>query len=127
MEIDIDALEAAAQKATPGPWIYSPMTEREDPEIGASNGSRVAALVAADITKANSAYIASANPAVVLELVRRLREADEARIIGEYLKWIEDGNANNMHQIIAASIIHAAPIWEKSRQEFLAAAAGGAQ
>ena len=71
--IDIDNLEALARAATPGPWAFSPMTETEDPEIGAANGSRVAVLVAADITKANSAYVAAANPAAVLDLIKEMK------------------------------------------------------
>lgn len=73
MTVDLEHLKALALAATPGPWTYSPMTETEDPEIGAANGSRVAALVCADMTKQNSAFIAAANPAVVLELVARIR------------------------------------------------------
>lgn len=76
----IEHLKALALAATPGPWKYSPMTETEDPEIGAANGSRVAALVAADMTKANSAYIAAANPAVTLKLLKRLARV-EARVL----------------------------------------------
>lgn len=71
--IDTNNLEALARAATPGPWAFSPMTETEDPEIGAANGSRVAVLVAADITKANSAYVAAANPAAVLELIKEMK------------------------------------------------------
>lgn len=73
--IDLENIETLARAATPGPWVFAPMTEKEDPEIAAANGSRVATLGAADITKANSAYIAAANPAAVLELIEKLRVA----------------------------------------------------
>jgi hypothetical protein len=71
--IDIENIEVLARTATPGPWFFSPMTETVDPEIGAANGSRVATLAAADITKANCAYIAAANPAAVLALIKELK------------------------------------------------------
>lgn len=73
--IDLENIETLARAATPGPWVFALMTEKEDPEIAAANGSRVATLGAADITKANSAYIAAANPAAVLELIEKLRVA----------------------------------------------------
>ncbi|MBB5610596.1 MULTISPECIES: hypothetical protein [unclassified Janthinobacterium] len=71
--IDIDNIEVLARSATPGPWFFSPMTETVDPEISAANGTRVATLAAADITKANCAYIAAANPAAVLALIKELK------------------------------------------------------
>lgn len=71
--IDIDNIEVLARSATPGPWFFSPMTETVDPEISAANGPRIATLAAADITKANCAYIAAANPAAVMALIKELK------------------------------------------------------
>jgi hypothetical protein len=81
--IDLDMLQALAKDATPGPWTYCPMTETEDPEIGAMNGSRVAALVSADITKQNSRFIAAANPSSVLKLIAAARRAASGGRDGE--------------------------------------------
>ncbi len=72
---DLQQLKALALAATPGPWEYKPMGETTDPEIAAANGSRVCSLVAADMTKQNSRYIAAANPAVVLDLIARIERA----------------------------------------------------
>ncbi|XSC46269.1 ead/Ea22-like family protein [Bradyrhizobium sp. RDT10] len=82
MEIDIDALEIAAHAATPGPWV----AERNDNptefwfasgylDVGpAIIGVEYGKLGAPEL--ANAAYIAAANPAVVLELVERLKAAE---------------------------------------------------
>jgi hypothetical protein len=75
--IDLDALEAAARAATPGPWvrdgtgIYSPDgritdVQQEPGYIGSPDFN-------------NSKYIALANPAAILALVGRLRDAESDR------------------------------------------------
>jgi glycerate-2-kinase len=79
MKIDIDALEAAARAAKPSPWVA-------DEEGGVSytnaNGIRYQFIPEVDVWEADHAvedavFIAAANPAVVLELVRRLKAAEE--------------------------------------------------
>jgi len=76
MPDDYSALEALARAATPGPWVYNKTTEDANAEIAASNGSCVADLLAGDVTRANSAFIAAFNPAAVLALIKRLRVAE---------------------------------------------------
>jgi hypothetical protein len=107
-KIDLDALEQAALKATPGPWE---VVHRDDdhsmtmtviaPKGSMGNSSNVmrlsddpnqANVIAItwhqltpwagqeafnnDQSDANDSFIAAANPAVILELIRRLREAE---------------------------------------------------
>lgn len=80
-------LMGLAEAATRGPWTFTPMGETTDPEIGAANGSRVAALVAADMTKQNAAFIAAANPATIIAL---LQELDGARFAAaQHLNTVE--------------------------------------
>ena len=93
MKVDLDRLERFAISATPGPWKAT--SQKLRPQLPL----RIMEVVAApgeppiipwkgfdtcDRPKterlANSRFIAAANPAVVLELVRRLREA-EARVL----------------------------------------------
>lgn len=81
VDTDLDALEAAARAATPGPWehladrgIISTVSTATEPKIGL-----------AICYGPNAAYIAAANPAAVLALideVHRLRAA-VARVRGE--------------------------------------------
>jgi hypothetical protein len=90
MKVDLDRLERFAVSATPGPWKAT--SQKLRPQLPL----RIMEVVAApgeppiipwkgfdtcDRPKterlANSSFIAAANPAVVLELVRRLREADD--------------------------------------------------
>lgn len=86
MELNLNELERLAKAATPGPWHSPGMGEVHDdandcvivdvcwreegslPDDSVGNG-----------TQEDADFIAAANPAVVLELVRRLREA-EARV-----------------------------------------------
>jgi len=109
MEIDLNEIERRANAATPGPWDFEPLHSEgsygsgpdcrsgfDSYEIRANGGilldtlnSDVASvseewnsdeLYAWDETgKRNLAFVATANPAVVLELVRRLRAAERWR------------------------------------------------
>jgi hypothetical protein len=73
---DSTKLETLAQAATEGTWEFLGMTATRDPEIRASNGSRVANLAQADMTKQNAAFVAAANPATILAIVRDLAAKD---------------------------------------------------
>lgn len=106
-DINLDALEAAALDATPGPWkavdtpgagleIYADvplqlgMQSRQWPAFSTANADIKKDLVAYEtwvqfpseklnnIQAKNAIHIATANPAVVLELIRRLRAAEGA-------------------------------------------------
>lgn len=94
MEIDLNELERLANAATPGPWV------RQD---FYSSGSRFGVdgpdgeVICASFGAARSAdyeHIAAANPAVVLELVRRLRQsgmdAERYRKLRDENAWGED-------------------------------------
>ncbi|HIF6261484.1 TPA: ead/Ea22-like family protein [Raoultella ornithinolytica] len=72
------SLKAAAEKATPGNWRYLKTTPFMDAEISAANHARVVNLLAGDVTEANSAFIALANPANILALVEAMEEAQRA-------------------------------------------------
>jgi len=85
IEIDLDALERAALAATPGPWHSPGMGEVHSvehhvivdvcwPEHGVPVDDSVG-----NGTQEDADYIAAANPAVILELVRRLRAAGEEK------------------------------------------------
>lgn len=71
------AMKAAAEKATPGNWRYLKTTPFMDAEISAANHARVVNLLAGDVTEANSAFIALANPANILALVEALEKAQQ--------------------------------------------------
>ena len=90
MKVDLDRLERLAVSATPGPWKAT--SQKLRPQLPLRIMEVVAApgeppiipwkgFDACDMTKterlANSRFIAAANPAVVLELARRLREAEK--------------------------------------------------
>ena len=77
-DLDLDALEAAAMVATAGPWM------REVVSVVSQSDGRVALTGKSclpysddDERERNANFIAAANPAVVLELVRRLRELEQ--------------------------------------------------
>jgi len=92
--LDIDALEALALKATPGPWAYKKTTAHSNAEIEAINGIRVADLFSGNVTKANSYFMAASNPAAVLELINRermAREDEKAAFNGAYRRGLIEG------------------------------------
>lgn len=83
--LDLNALQAAAEAATPGKWMWD-----ADPVKGDPLGRRRAQVIATGRTVTRSyytndqgekdaAFIAAANPAVVLALIDRLRKAEAAR------------------------------------------------
>lgn len=83
MDIDIDALEVAARKATAGPWDVKRSDQRTEFWFEAGYLDVGPAMIGVEYGKlgkqevADADFIAAANPAVVLELVRRLRAAEE--------------------------------------------------
>lgn len=73
MTIDLDTLEAFAKAATPGPW-----DTKEGPDFSEilANSKNIA-LVGSQ--HKDAAFIAAANPAVVLELIAELRKGRAER------------------------------------------------
>ncbi len=84
MTTDLDSLEALALKATPGPWHECPMqmfvfgpgggdmiasTDDNGELLIRGHGARLP-------MEANAHFIAAANPSVILDLIRRVREAE---------------------------------------------------
>lgn len=76
--LDLDALEAAARAATPGPWmrLFGERTVYDRMEDGCRGNAIVRADMPSRQDAANLDYIAAANPAVILEVVARLRAAE---------------------------------------------------
>ena len=71
-DVELDALEEAARAATPGPWKHY--------NYKGSNCVLVSGKVflpRLKISVADTAFIAAANPAAVLELIAELRQAKE--------------------------------------------------
>uniref|UniRef100_A0AAU6W1J0 DUF7241 domain-containing protein n=1 Tax=Pseudomonas phage Touem01 TaxID=3138548 RepID=A0AAU6W1J0_9VIRU len=90
IKIDLDAIELLARKATPGPWWID---SHGHMMVSQANGGHEPIFQAANLVENaarhpetgnlshwpndwDASFIASANPAVVLELVRRLRAAE---------------------------------------------------
>ena len=85
MELDLNELECLANAAAPGPWrrqdFYSSGSRNG---VDDSDGN----VVCSSYNRKRDAdfdFIAGANPAVVLELVRRLREAEKD---AERYRWL---------------------------------------
>lgn len=76
MTIDIQALKAAAEAATPGPWTAYAATDDLHP-VRAKNGRIVADVGYSgtlDRDVDNAAYIASASPNVILSMIAELEQ-----------------------------------------------------
>ena len=90
MEIDLNELERLANAATPGPWIacgpsfgasspkYLNDVVVDNPEDDENDGNQVCRppVGLEDAVSADMEFIGAANPAIMLELVRRLRAAE---------------------------------------------------
>lgn len=92
--IDLDALEAAARAATPGPWLTAEDWPGNGRRYIVESKQRSVASTRTwdnDNTDADAAYIAAANPAIVLTIIARLRAAEGALMaIHEFAN--DDGN-----------------------------------
>lgn len=75
-DAELNALEASAKAATPGPW--EPLSHMDIWVMGPATDRKSICLVgyARDRTEneKNAAYIAAANPDAILELIAELRE-----------------------------------------------------
>jgi hypothetical protein len=132
--LDIEALEALALKATPGPWcVQHPNAGNRGWEVAGPDGMD---QIAADLTEKRAAYVAAASPSAVLELINRLRIAEQAaqtmiekpeagplgyshrsmRVIGRDVPWpdgIDKIAANLVHEKADAAFKEAAQ-WAQS-------------
>ena len=83
MEIDLNELERRANAATPGKWTWKQVGSFNTPGCAvfwpdtSKGGVHYRRLDSGrGMLEADANFVAAANPAVVLELVRRLREAE---------------------------------------------------
>ena len=89
MNVDIEELKRRAEAATPGPWVSHPKgyygavcTSADMSDwVAVAHGNRRGNVLA------NEAYIAAANPAAILELIRQRDELLEA--LREIAEWTE--------------------------------------
>lgn len=73
--IDLDALEAVASAATPGPWSCPTRFAVVAPAWNA-DAKYAYEQVAVTTLKRDAAFVAAANPATVLALIERVRRAE---------------------------------------------------
>jgi len=80
MKIDLDALEAVARAATPGPWEAEPYRYTADDDrvrvTSPSDGHLF--NLAEGVEPVNASHIAAFDPPTVLALIAKLREAEAA-------------------------------------------------
>lgn len=87
MEIELDALEATAKQATQGKWWHRTAKGRQgfvQVDVPGTTMAYALELLCDDYTgygedeqrERDCAFVAAANPEVVLELIRRLRDKE---------------------------------------------------
>lgn len=82
MTLNLDALEATARAATPGPWTINWETDEYHagmPDKWALSINGPEASEFADLDSADAEHIATFDPPTVLALITRLREAERER------------------------------------------------
>lgn len=110
-DLDLDALEAVAQAATPGPWQVldsihgDPVVHQVDRAI-LSGGGVATAFHGEDYGRADAVHIAAFDPPTVLALIAELRDsrariARQARVLARLQEAADP--------ILAARILAAAP------------------
>ncbi|MGS0941601.1 hypothetical protein ACVA51_13715 [Pseudomonas luteola] len=100
MNIDIDSLIERAKAATSGTYeVKKEESEYDDVYIRIKErtkkceGYEVEVVVARDMVSKNADYFAAAQPAVILALCERLREAESAMKLS--LKLLQDGEVDS--------------------------------
>lgn len=105
--MDIAKLRSLAEAATPGPWHWHSDPVKGDPlnrsryEVVATGRTITRTYYSGDMAERESAYIAAANPAAVLELIEAIErrgatiaamstEMAELRADAVWYRWIED-------------------------------------
>lgn len=79
MPIDLNTLESAAKAATPGPWMSDGLSN-----VRCTNNDHICVVLVSPTftgrtpTPEDAAYIAAANPAVVLELIATIHKNERA-------------------------------------------------
>ena len=104
MEIDLNELERRANAATPGKWTWKQVGSFNTPGCAvfwpdtSKGGVHYRRLDSGGrMLEADANFVAAANPAVVLELVRRLREADGHVTALRYIAWTAAGYMECVH------------------------------
>jgi hypothetical protein len=75
--VNIKELKEVAEKATPGEWSLNKYGEPVD-ATGENIRAKGIALTNAEDAKANTAYIALANPSTILSLIARVEQMEAA-------------------------------------------------
>ena len=98
MELDLNELERRANAATPGKWTWKQVGSFNTPGCAvfwpdtSKGGVHYRRLDSGGgMLEADANFVAAANPAVVLELVRRLREAEGHVHALRYIAWEASG------------------------------------
>lgn len=82
--LDLDALEAVARAATPGPWNYrQTVLGMVSTTVSAGDGSHVAYPSVCHALPENATHIATFDPPTVLTLIARVREEQQKRAEAE--------------------------------------------
>ena len=81
MTLDLDALEAVARAATPGPWEAEPYLYTADDDWVRVTSPSDGPLfnLAEGVEPVNASHIATFDPPTVLALIAKLREAEQER------------------------------------------------
>ena len=112
MELDLNELDRLANAATPGPWILGCLESWDEDGVPIryvyrtpheTHRTRMRVISGEDDQgrkldcDSDAAFIAAAHPAVVLELVRRPREAEGHVHALRYIAWESSGYMDAVH------------------------------
>ena len=83
--LDLDALEAVARAATPGPWTHQPYGEKNQngDYIGGDVFDRAGEYLLSEVSDSAGAHIATFDPPTVLDLIALAREEQQKRAEAE--------------------------------------------
>ena len=106
MTLDLDALEAVARAATPGPWTYKPTILGLPNTTVMAGDDQLGYICVGHFLAPNATHIAAFDPPTVLALITRIREAERhnVQLLREAVK--REGRVRRAEGAIAEALNH---------------------
>ena len=96
-DLDLDALEAVARAATPGPWTYKPTILGLPNTTVMAGDDQLGYMGVGHFLAPNATHVATFDPPTVLTLIAKLREAEA--VIADAITWMDAGNRLGGHPL----------------------------
>ena len=106
--LDLDALEAVARAATPGPWTYKPTILGLPNTTVMAGDDQLGYMGVGHFLAPNATHVATFDPPTVLALIAKLREAEAVIAAARHAKSVLDNSRYTSKVKVASGILASA-------------------